>query len=124
MLKCTFQLIVAAAATLFLSSASAQQGRPDETIAKGDESLGLHTRAARANTESLARAEPKQLTAYDQGWRDGCTTGLYVRALPFNFAPLPDDRLTQDAERFRTNGDYVLGWGDGMNTCDAGRSGR
>jgi hypothetical protein len=123
MLKRTLQLIVAAAATIFSFSASAQ-GRSYGEIAKGDESLGSHTRAGRANTEVLAQAGAKQLTAYDQGWRDGCATGLYVRALRFNFAPFPGDGLAQDPERFRTNSEYVLGWGDGMSICDAGHSGR
>jgi hypothetical protein len=68
------------------------------------------------------RAAP-QSAAYEQGWRDGCATGLYLRSVRFTGAPLAGDRFAHDAERFRTNNDYAVGWGDGIRSCDTGRPG-
>lgn len=123
LLKRTFQVILTAAVTVAFSTASAQ-GRPDTGMAKGDQSLELHTGAEQANIQSLTQLTAEQLLAYDQGWRDGCATGLYLRALRFNFAPLAGDPVAQNPERFRTNNDYALGWGDGISICDAGPSDR
>jgi hypothetical protein len=68
-------------------------------------------------------AQPSEppASAYEQGWRDGCATGLYVRAVRFTGAPLAGDRYAIDTERFRTNKDYTVGWGDGVRSCDTGR---
>jgi hypothetical protein len=64
---------------------------------------------------------PGPVNAYEQGWRDGCATGLYVRSVRFTGAPLAGDRYVIDTERFRTNKDYTIGWGDGIRSCDTGR---
>jgi hypothetical protein len=68
-----------------------------------------------------AAQPPGPVSAYEQGWRDGCATGLYVRAFRFTGAPLSNDRYAIDTERFRTNKDYTVGWGDGIRSCDTGR---
>jgi hypothetical protein len=81
--------------------------------------MNLSDESLRSNKpEPLTQLGPAQSPAYEQGWRDGCATGLYVRGFRFSGAPLADDHFAQDAERFRTNKEYTVGWGDGMRTCD------
>jgi hypothetical protein len=38
-------------------------------------------------------------------------------------APQAGDRFVHNAERWRDSSDYVIGWGDGLKSCDAGRPG-
>jgi hypothetical protein len=75
-----------------------------------------------AVVEQFTQSEKaSQFPAYDQGWRDGCATGLYVRAFRFTGGPLATDRYALDTERFSANKDYAVGWGDGVQSCDTGR---
>lgn len=78
--------------------------------------------AACALEPAAERAAPRS-SAYEEGWRAGCASGLYVRSLRFSRTPLAGDNLVIDPDRFRKDNDYALGWADGMRNCDTGRPG-
>lgn len=60
---------------------------------------------------------------YQEGWRDGCVSGLYLRNVRLGGAPQAGDRFVHNAERWRDSSEYVVGWGDGLKSCDVGRPG-
>ena len=61
---------------------------------------------------------------YQQGWREGCVSGLYLRNLREGGDAQAGDRFMHNAERWRDSREYALGWGDGLESCDKGRGSR
>jgi hypothetical protein len=78
---------------------------------------------AECSTEAVTQREAAQSLTYDEGWRDGCSSGLYERSIRFYGKPLAVDRFKRDDARFRTDRDYALGWNDGRGSCVIGRPG-
>jgi hypothetical protein len=64
-----------------------------------------------------------QTSSYEQGFDDGCKTGLYERNIEFYGRPLAVDRFTRDDARFKTDKEYALAWDEGRRSCIAGRPG-
>jgi hypothetical protein len=61
-----------------------------------------------------------QSSAYQQGWEEGCTSGLYERNEFFG-TPLASDRFERDDKRFETDSEYARGWNEGRESCASGR---
>jgi hypothetical protein len=122
MLKRSSKFIVAVAAIVAFSTASGQ-GKQDSAIDPAAlESKSNAPGTGLVGNQNLGLANPAaQLPPYEQGWRDGCATGLYERSVRSNGTPLPGERFAQDAQQYRTNQDYTAGWGDGIRTCDTER---
>jgi len=74
-------------------------------------------------TDAVTGRVAAQPPAYQQGWRDGCDSGLYRRNIEFSGTPQASDRFTRDEERFRTDHEYARGWNDGEKSCAVGRPG-
>lgn len=79
---------------------------------------------AGCGTETMDKRVAAQSPAYQQGWSDGCESGLYRRDVEFSGTPQASARFTRDAERFRTDHEYARGWSDGETSCAVGRPGR
>ncbi len=59
-----------------------------------------------------------------KGGARGLCSGLYLRNLREGGAAQAGDRFVHNAERWRANREYALGWGDGLQSCDTGRGSR
>jgi len=75
-------------------------------------------------TDAVSGRVAAQSPAYQQGWRDGCESGLYRRDVKYSGTPQASDRFTRNEERFRTDHEYARGWNDGEESCAVGRPGR
>jgi hypothetical protein len=60
---------------------------------------------------------------FEQGWKDGCESGVYERNVEFAGTPLAGDRFQRDDKRFETDREYAAGWNEGRVSCSSGRPG-
>jgi len=74
-------------------------------------------------TKAVRDLDPAQRTSYNQGFDDGCQSGLYERNVDFYGAPLGVDEFRRDDARFRTDKEYARAWNEGRESCLAGRPG-
>jgi hypothetical protein len=79
---------------------------------------------AGCSTEMGDKRVAAQSPAYQQGWSDGCESGVYRRDVEYSGTPQASDRFTRNEERFRTDHEYARGWNDGETSCAVGRPGR
>ncbi len=79
---------------------------------------------AGCSTETVDKRVAAQSPAYQQGWSDGCESGLYRRDVEYSGTPRASDRFERDSERYRTDQEYARGWNDGEKGCAVGRPGR
>jgi hypothetical protein len=125
MLRRSFQFILAGAAIVAFSTTHGQAKDGSAIDAKaleykhasgiallGDENLRL------ANAEPLTQPGAAQFPTYEDGWRDGCTIGLYVGSARFNGVPPKGERAGQGAEQLHTPiaGDRSAQDGEQMRT--------
>lgn len=75
-------------------------------------------------TDAMSGRVAAQSPAYQQGWSDGCESGVYRRDVEYSGTPQASDRFTRDEARFRTDHEYARGWSDGETSCAVGRPGR